>query len=648
MRMTSSHLSVVVMMVAAALSSGVHAAGASSCSIFATSLSMNAIEQVRVSLGEYDSKVKKWNVVVSFAASREAMRPHNNGTGYRPVVRVADCFGESETEKMPSSSCCSMQYVGRTTSYEYNVDDHLKKVGYTIHDHYNSPWLYHVPIKAAVSAEGKMFYGVGLVTVGPTGEPTADSSHDLFRDSIFGFSAPPAPGMMNLKDVGVPGKEAEHPVRLCVIGDIGQTQYSMKTRDVILAQLDGTGGGSGGAGASIPPPSLAMIVGDMSYADGGAQRWDSWGRMMEPLASKISVMVLVGNHEIEMDNVTHESFEHYRHRFIMPDGGRPEYKSPMMKRNRKHYGMSMRYQGGSSYYSVDVGPFHLIALNTYDTAWHFSDDGAVPNLQKEFFESDLLKYDTPEQRKITPFIIVFMHAPYYNSNEGHQNELATAYLREWAEPLILKHHVDAVFAGHVHAYERFRGVGPQGTSVARDDNAPIYVTIGDGGNHELFYDTWLAKPAASAYRNADHYGHGDLVAWNKTHLEWVWRPNPEQGAEAKKTIDRAWISPRSARILNKDGPTLGMTGWQYLSIFILIVCGISLVSYLILHFVRKKPVLSSLNPSEAPALGLGKDRGNVFTRIDDIDTNRLVPDGEMDSSQFTEVMALTDSAQDLA
>ena len=64
---------------------------------------------------------------------------------------------------------------------------------------------------------------------------------------------------------------------MCIIGDIGQTEYSMKTRDVILAQLDGTGGGSGGAGATIPPPSLAMIVGDMSYADGGAQRWDRGG-----------------------------------------------------------------------------------------------------------------------------------------------------------------------------------------------------------------------------------------------------------------------------------------------------------------------------------------------------------------------------------
>ena len=57
-------------------------------------------------------------------------------------------------------------------------------------------------------------------------------------------------------------------------------------------------------------PTIAVIVGDMSYADGGAERWDSWGRMMEPLASRLPIMVLPGNHEIELDNVTHQVFNH--------------------------------------------------------------------------------------------------------------------------------------------------------------------------------------------------------------------------------------------------------------------------------------------------------------------------------------------------
>ena len=207
-----------------------------------------------------------------------------------------------------------------------------------------------------------------------------------------------------------------------------------------------------------------------------------------------------------------------------------------------------------------------------------------------------------------------MHAPWYNSNVGHQGELATRYLREWAEPLILQHNVDAVFAGHVHAYERFRGVGYGGTGVDRDDSAPIYVTIGDGGNHELFYNKWMAKPAASAYRNGEHYGHGDLVAWNRTHLEWVWRPNPEQGKVAMESMDRAWIAPRSARALNNDGPTPGgMTGWQYFSVLVLVLAASGMAVYFVVYFVRKRRAAMH----SAPPMGGGRGAGLAFRKMRD-------------------------------
>ena len=589
---------------------------AASCAVRPAALEMPALEQVRVSLGAFDADARRWSVVVSFAADRDAVDEPDK---YLPTVRVSPCFAETGAG-VAASACCSDEHLGRRTSYTYNVDDHLKKVGFTIRDFYASPWLYHVAIPNAVAPGGKMVYGVGLVIVGPTGEPLPQTNGQnvaLFRNTVFEFSAPPAPGAMTANAGGAPPAqlEDERPVRLCVIGDIGQTQFSMKTRDVILAQLDGVGGANGGAGATLPPPALAMIVGDMSYADGGAQRWDSWGRMMEPLAAKMPVMVLVGNHEIEIDNKTHATFEHYRHRFIMPDGGRPEHVAPASHLDAyREYGRSMRYQGGSSYYSLDVGPLHIVTLNVYDTAWHY--DKEIPNLQREFFENDLAKYDTPGQREITPFIIVFMHAPWYNSNTGHQGEIATRYLREWAEPLILKHNVDAVFAGHVHAYERFRGVGKGGTAVKRDDSAPIYITIGDGGNHELFYNKWMKKPAASAYRNGEFYGHGDLVAWNRTHLEWVWKPNPEQGEAATESPDRAWIAPRSARALNNDGPTTGgMTGWQYFSVLVLSLGGVALTAYFVVYNVQKRRAAMR----NAPPLGVGRHEGLSFQKMQEED-----------------------------
>ena len=45
-----------------------------------------------------------------------------------------------------------------------------------------------------------------------------------------------------------------------------------------------------------------------------------------------------------------------------------------------------------------------------------------------------------------------MHAPWYNSNVGHQGE--AELMRTQMEALLYEHRVDLVLSGHVHAYER--------------------------------------------------------------------------------------------------------------------------------------------------------------------------------------------------
>jgi hypothetical protein len=70
--------------------------------------------------------------------------------------------------------------------------------------------------------------------------------------------------------------------------------------------------------ASNPSCEFTIIAGDLAYADGGPERWDSFGVMMEPLLTKLPFMTLPGNHEIEIDKVTRETFINYRKRFRMP------------------------------------------------------------------------------------------------------------------------------------------------------------------------------------------------------------------------------------------------------------------------------------------------------------------------------------------
>ncbi len=58
-----------------------------------------------------------------------------------------------------------------------------------------------------------------------------------------------------------------------------------------------------------------------------------------------------------------------------------------------------------------------------------------------------------------------------------------------------------------------------------DPTGPVYITIGDGGNREGLYNSWVdPQPAWSAYREAE-YGHGVLTVLNDTHTFWEWHKN---------------------------------------------------------------------------------------------------------------------------
>lgn len=132
-------------------------------------------------------------------------------------------------------------------------------------------------------------------------------------------------------------------------------------------------------------------------------------------------------------------------------------------------------------------------------------------------------------REKTPWLIVLMHVPIYNSNEAHymEGESMRAVYESW----FVHYKVDVVFAGHVHAYERsvwflypyfpvisisniFSGSNNPFVFIMNeilvfflpsfqyrisnihynvtsgeqypipDKSAPVYITVGDGGNQE--------------------------------------------------------------------------------------------------------------------------------------------------------------------
>ena len=167
------------------------------------------------------------------------------------------------------------------------------------------------------------------------------------------------------------------------------------------------------------------------------------------------MLVTGGNHEIGSS----EAWLHYMHRWPTPYR-EARSTSPL-------------------YWSADVGPAHIVALNSYDNFVHHGD-----RLQRKWLEDDLSKVDWMK----TPWLVVMMHAPFYNSNSAHA--LEAELMRLAYEPLLLKYGVDVVLSGHVHAYER----SDAGGIYDAQPNAcgPVYLNLGDGGNREGGEAAWVA------------------------------------------------------------------------------------------------------------------------------------------------------------
>ncbi|KAI3791983.1 hypothetical protein L2E82_05851 [Cichorium intybus] len=300
------------------------------------------------------------------------------------------------------------------------------------------------------------------VVIGPL-EPNTTYYYKCGLDSSpeFSFKTPPA----------------QFPIDFAVSGDLGQTDWTKST----LEHIGKTG------------YDVLLLPGDLSYADFYQPSWDKFGRLVEPLASQRPWMVTQGNHEVERIPFVHkERFSAYNARWHMP----------------------FEESGSSSnlFYSFDVAGVHVIMLGSY------TDFGPESN-QYKWLECDLKKVD----RKQTPWLFAVVHAPWYNSNSAHQGEKESTRMRDSMEALLYNARVDIVFAGHVHAYERFARVYKQ----EADKCGPVHITIGDGGNREGLATKYNdPQPKISVFREAS-FGHGQLRVVNASHAQWIWHRNDD-------------------------------------------------------------------------------------------------------------------------
>ncbi|KAK6934445.1 Calcineurin-like phosphoesterase domain, ApaH type [Dillenia turbinata] len=122
---------------------------------------------------------------------------------------------------------------------------------------------------------------------------------------------------------------SKFPITFAVAADLGQTGWTQSTLDHIgQCKYD-----------------VHLLPGDLSYADYMQHRWDTFGELVQPLASARPWMVTEGNHEEESIPVFMDGFLSYNSRWKMP------YEESGSTSNL--------------YYSFEVAGVHVIMLGSY-------------------------------------------------------------------------------------------------------------------------------------------------------------------------------------------------------------------------------------------------------------------------------------------
>ncbi len=253
-------------------------------------------------------------------------------------------------------------------------------------------------------------------------------------------------------------------------------------------------------------PSFVMHSGDM-VEDGRVQsRWDSWfsdvdSHWIGENNLTIPIIPVLGNHE------------------------NPEYASCK-------YFDQFALPGNERWYSYDWGPdIHIICLDCYSSA-----TGA----QLAWLESDLAAH-----ANYTWKFVQFHEPPFVSGSHSPW----TPALTYWV-PFFDKYHVDIVFSGHEHNYQRSKPINytaSKTTAQPMYNNGTMYVVSGGWGAplydpKPIWYMTYQKKTR--------HFCLVDVFKNGSLHLQ----TKDNQG----NTFDEAWIVKNFS--LPIPEPSINLTG----------------------------------------------------------------------------------------
>ena len=254
---------------------------------------------------------------------------------------------------------------------------------------YSSPHMYH----AILDTEPGLEYEYWPVMDRTSIEQEQEKARE---EGPYTTTAPPTPSRF--------GGDATRGAKLGVFGDLGQTNDSIANAYGMM-MADGM------------DMTAILNVGDLAYADPyhnhtkgdddepippgtvlGHTRWDSYASKHQHMFAQIPTMNLPGNHEIENyqkkkgdDFLPFTAYAHrYPHMMNCEACGGGGYEDEQWKANM--------------WYSFDVGNAHIAMLSDYHDF----------KSQVKWLDRDLAAVD----RSQTPWVIVNVHAPVFNSNNA--------------------------------------------------------------------------------------------------------------------------------------------------------------------------------------------------------------------------------------
>jgi hypothetical protein len=245
-------------------------------------------------------------------------------------------------------------------------------------------------------------------------------------------------------------------------------------------------------------PNLALFSGDVLNIGTDQTEWEEWLDRAEVDSDMKTTLTLPSLLTLE----AHGNHDNHTPLF---------FGNVVLPQDNVKYG-----QYGELFFSLDVGPVHIIVIDDLDVVTTGIDANYQPILQG-WLNADLTA--AVANRAKVPWIIATHHHPEYSSSlHGMDTDVLRG--RQFFAPIWQKYHVDMVFNGHDHDYER-----SQVLTVGSDVDTPMTGTDATKGTVYV----------VCAGSGADGYAKGNPPA-AFTAMNWDFTQNGALGDYAILTL----------------------------------------------------------------------------------------------------------------